>query len=245
MEEKDIRTIQTTRGELQYYRDWNCDGSICMVNPQTIKRYREIKDQHPDENKYGVFFAFSDKQFAEGKKKLEELGHLKEGEKIYRSGGGLFGTKDGIKQFFDFYEERDNAIPKECDPQEVYFYEYNNHESMIAWDGDLEAIKLIIAYWGEDVARTIKRYNASMRIDTLVRKPIEVKGLYFMNDGEKEKPDTVWFSNAPEAQGGCYTMYGGTLYPVCDAEGNHYSIKELAGESAHYNGEKLYKFYVE
>lgn len=30
MEEKDIKTVKTTRGELRYYRDWgNYDGGCC------------------------------------------------------------------------------------------------------------------------------------------------------------------------------------------------------------------------
>ena len=41
MEEKDIKTVKTTRGELRYYRDWgNYDGGIVMLNAQTIDRYK-------------------------------------------------------------------------------------------------------------------------------------------------------------------------------------------------------------
>ena len=40
MEEKDIKTVKTTRGELRYYRDWgNYDGGVVMLNAQTIDRY--------------------------------------------------------------------------------------------------------------------------------------------------------------------------------------------------------------
>ena len=57
--------------------------------------------------------------------------------------------------------DREKQIPTECDPQEVYFYEYNNHECMFAWDGDKEAVEIIIRHWGKDVAKSLKRYNAS------------------------------------------------------------------------------------
>ena len=40
---------------------------------------------------------------------------------------------------------------------------------MISWDGDAEAIKLVIAYWGEDTARNIKRYSAFKDIDDIVK----------------------------------------------------------------------------
>ena len=48
MEEKDIKTVKTTRGELRYYRDWgNYDGGVVMLNAQTIDRYKAIKNEHP------------------------------------------------------------------------------------------------------------------------------------------------------------------------------------------------------
>ena len=145
-----------------------------MLNAQTANRYKELKKQHPNADDCGAFFAFSSEQFHEGYKRLVELGHIKDGDKVIQTNlGGLFGTKDGIDKFIGFYDKRDKLIPKECDPQEVYFYEYNNHESMIAWDGDLEAIKIIIDIWGADMARKIKRYNASKSVDDIIRKPIK------------------------------------------------------------------------
>lgn len=53
MEEKDIKTVKTTRGELRYYRDWgNYDGGVVMLNAQTIDRYKAIKNEHPDADQY-------------------------------------------------------------------------------------------------------------------------------------------------------------------------------------------------
>lgn len=38
MEEKDIKTVKTTRGELRYYRDWgNYDGGVVMLNALRVK----------------------------------------------------------------------------------------------------------------------------------------------------------------------------------------------------------------
>lgn len=171
MEEKEIKTIQTTKGELRYYRDWdNSEGGIVMLNPQTIVRYKAIGNEHPDADKYGVFFAFSKEQLAKGIQHLKELGFIKDESELRQDRGtGAFGTDAGLTAFFKFYSDSRSAIPKECDPQEVYFYEYNNHESMYAWDGDLEAIKIIIRYWGADIARTIIRFNASKDIDEIIK----------------------------------------------------------------------------
>jgi len=168
-----VLTIQTTKGELRYYRDWdNYEGGIVMLNPRTIDRYKQIKNEHPDTDEYGVFFAFSREQAAKGVKRLTELGKITDKTEIqyHPHVSGLYGTSEGITAFLEAYENRDKAIPQECDPQEVYFYEYNNHESMYAWDGDVEAIKLIIEYWGVDVARTIKRYNAAKTIEQITKK---------------------------------------------------------------------------
>lgn len=171
MEQQEIKTIKTTRGELRYCQDWdNWDGGIRMLNAQTTKRYKEIQDAHPDADKYGVFFAFSKEQFAKGVAHLKELGFIDDNSKLQQTGSGLIGTHECITKFLNFYEERDKAIPNECDPQEVYFYEYNNFESMYAWDGDLDAIKVIIGYWGVEVAKTIKRYNACHSISDILKK---------------------------------------------------------------------------
>lgn len=165
-----VLTIQTTKGELQYYRDWdNYEGGVVMLNAQTIKRYKQIKDTHPDCDKYGVFFAFNKEQFAKGVAHLKELGFINDESELQQSKSGIIGTHDSIKNFLRFYYERDEAIPKECDPQEVYFYEYNNYESMYAWDGDEEAIKVIIEFWGADVAKKIKRFNAAKTISQIIK----------------------------------------------------------------------------
>lgn len=154
MEEKDIKTVKTTQGELRYYQD---NGAVCMLNAQTINRYREIKNQHPNSDDYGVWWAFSNAQFARGRNLAIKKGKLKPGDKICAGGAGLYGTSKAIKEFFAAYKNRDVQIPEECDPQEVYFYEYNNHECMIATDGDQDAYRLIVGYWGEEVASKIKR----------------------------------------------------------------------------------------
>ena len=138
----EIETIKTSRGELRYYRDWdNAEGAIVMLNPQTIERYKAIKETHPDADAIGVFFAFSDKQFNENRQKLIDLGTLAPDAKIkyHPSISGLYGTDESIGNFLAAYDDRAKLIPKECDPQEVYFYEWNNHETMYSWDGDAEA----------------------------------------------------------------------------------------------------------
>ena len=154
-----IKSVKTTQGTLIYFVDWICtDGSVVMLNPKTTSLYHELRyDTHPDVDKYGVFFAFNQEQFDEGYNHLVELGFISNGDKISMGNGGVYGTPESIKAFLDFYEKRYKEIPTKCDPQEAYFFEYNNYESMIAWDGDKDAYNTIVNLWGEDVAKTIIR----------------------------------------------------------------------------------------
>ena len=69
----------------------------------------------------------------------------------------MIGTRSGIRGMLEFYDKRDKQISQECDAQEVYFYEYNNHECCYGWEGDAPAYELIVDYFGEDIAKTIKR----------------------------------------------------------------------------------------
>lgn len=157
--EKEIKKVTTTKGILEYYREWdNSYGGIVMINPRTIKRYKELKNSHPDTGKYGVFFAFSKNQFKEGYDRLVKRGFIEDGDKIQYTRSGMYGTKGCIERFYRYYDTIYAKIKEECDPQEVYFYEYNNHECQISLDGDLDAINIIKEIYGEDIADYIKRF---------------------------------------------------------------------------------------
>ena len=151
----------------EFTPNYDNDGVLEYKNAKTLKRYHELIDEQSnvDTKKYDVFFAFSNEQFEVG---LKSIRPLAEGEKLVRLGGGGFATKDGAERLLEFYESIDAKIKAECDPQEVYVCEYNNHECCIAWDGDLEAIKIIISIWGVDVARNIKRFNALKSFDAII-----------------------------------------------------------------------------
>ena len=75
----------------------------------------------------------------------------------------------GVLEYQHAHTLKRYKIRSECNPQEVYVYEYNNHECCIDWDGDLNAIRIIATVWGEDVARTIKRKNACYPIDSIFK----------------------------------------------------------------------------
>lgn len=124
-----------------------------------MKNYRELKDEQAPMTE--CFFAFSNSQFEEGVKKAGI-----EGKKILRGPAGLYGTHEGITQFVGFYDRLTDRIGQECNPQEVYDYEFGNHECDYTGD-DEEAIKIVVSYFGDDRAKEIKRRYALTSIENL------------------------------------------------------------------------------
>ena len=60
--------------------------------------------------------------------------------------------------------ELHKRISKECIPQEVYNYEFDNHECSYVGD-DEEAIKIVIDYFGAEKAKDVNRKCAYFQID--------------------------------------------------------------------------------
>lgn len=152
--------------KLEIRQDWNNGGMLVISNAKTIKHYIELKKEldECDVQKFDMFFAYNNKQFCKG---LDTIRPLVENESIYEFGLGVYGTKDGIDKYVAFCKNVKKRIAEECDPQEVYCYEFNNYESFIAYDGDANAIRLIAEYWGWDIAAKIKRYSHSYGIEYL------------------------------------------------------------------------------
>ena len=126
----------------------------------TIYKYKEIRQTYPEMKK--CFFAFNHLQWEAG---IIESG-ISTNEKICSTNGGLYGTKGGIINYLAGLDRITARIPKECDPQEVYDYEFDNHECVYMCD-DRDAIKIVTVYFGEDIAKTIKRRCAIADINKL------------------------------------------------------------------------------
>lgn len=207
----------------------------------TIARYCELKQQAATKSFKGTFYAFNNEQFEEGYKKILPL--RTGDEKVVHFGYGLYGWRKYLDEMVQILENVNKVIKEECNPQDVYNYEYNNYECEISYTGDKEAIELVVEIYGYDIARTIERKNIYMTIDQmeLNKTTIKVKDLHFGENNET--PNDVWFDN----EGLCYTMYNSCLYPVKDKNGKQYRTKKklLYDLCAKYNGIKLYDFYRE
>lgn len=145
--------------------EYNIDenGMYEMIGAKTIKTYKEITDSRTPLAKFDCFVAFTDKQFNEAKMKLG----VANDKDLVSLGYGVFGTREGAKRLLQSYADKRKQIAKECDPQEVYAYEFNNHESCINYDGDKEAIQTVMDIFGRDIAKTIKRRCAFYSLEDL------------------------------------------------------------------------------
>lgn len=216
------------------------EGNLKIKGAKTLETYQQLKYENhaPME---GCFFAFSNERFNEGYEKIKHL--LGENEKIVCVDNiGLFGKRECVDKFFDFYHNKNKLIKEQCDPQEVYYYEWNNHEICYAHD-DEEVIQIIIDIWGVEVAKTIKRICGAQTVEQILMYNWERKiKLYYINDGKPTVPRNVWLNE----QGLAYTMVECRLFPVYQACGKQYKMgKKFANMTAHYDGKKLYKFHIE
>lgn len=142
-------------------RNWDREGALDMINACTIEHYRELIDQKNNMvngEKEGIFFAFDNDQFDAGYNRVKHL--LEEGEKVIKCRYGLFGVKRCLDAWFKRMAEIDKKIADECDPQEVYCYEYNNYECMFdGYEGDRNAFELVRDLFGAEIAGTIRRFD--------------------------------------------------------------------------------------
>lgn len=107
-----------------------------------MNKYRELKDKHQKEiDNFPFFFAFSNKQFEEGMKKLGL--DPKDTDKIYKLGntGGFYRKTDSdmLHEMFDRqHKEMADAIAADTTGEgfiyDMFMYELANHEYCITYD---------------------------------------------------------------------------------------------------------------
>jgi hypothetical protein len=153
---------------LQWHRDFdNRDGGVVMENPMTIDRYHQLREYENtrDVTVLGLFFAFNKQQFAEGLAECQAVGSIKRDDKIWAFGAGCYGTESAWLALGKAHKNVNRAIAAECDPQEIYLYEYNNYECMFG--GDEPAMRKIIDIFGIKAAQRIKRIDAYATIEDI------------------------------------------------------------------------------
>lgn len=102
-----------------------------------MNTYKTMKEQHQKEvNDFPMFFAFSNKQFEEGMKKLGL--NSSETDKIYSLNGGGYYKKTDAEKLHNMFARHDEEMKKEMSNSEFVYdmfdYELGNHEYTYTYD---------------------------------------------------------------------------------------------------------------
>lgn len=156
------------KGTVQVTQDWSNDGFLRISGDQTLQRYQQLNDQlyRLDLPALGIFCAFSTEQFKAGLADIKARGLFKEGDKLQQA-AGCFGTAESWQRYDTAVQGIKAQIKAECDPYEVYLYEYNNYECCIDWDGDDRAVEAVLKIWGlEETAAAL--YGRRIRSNSTI-----------------------------------------------------------------------------
>lgn len=112
-----------------------------------MSKYAELKRKAVDDAPMdGIFYAFSDEQFADG---LAKCGYTQadvDRGDIVTDGLGGYGTMKAFDKRNEFYAQCNERIKRECMPDEIFSYEYLNYECN--YTGDIEdALKVTQSYF--------------------------------------------------------------------------------------------------
>lgn len=137
-----------------------------------MKKYSEIKQKHGDElNSFeGIFFAFSNEQFADGLKKMG-IKPGEEREKLAKLPAGGFILKTRSKAFSDMFKRHNKemeALKKDRKALlEAIVYELGNHEYGYTYDETdaLEALGMEAGDVPEDILKKAKQQALALCAD--------------------------------------------------------------------------------
>ena len=107
-----------------------------------MSTYKEFLDKFSSYHCNGIFYAFSDKQFEEGMKKCG----YDENTKLVKDGMGGFGTREAFNERHEFYKAVEEEIRQNCTPDEIFEFEYWNHECGYTYDYS-EALEITRDYF--------------------------------------------------------------------------------------------------
>jgi hypothetical protein len=127
-----------------------------------MNKYREMKEKHQNEvNSFPMVFAFSNKQFEEGMRKLGL--EPTDTDKVYKLGGtGGFYRKDDSKALHEMFDRHSKELSEAMQDEEFIFeafdYELGNHEFIVTGDvtDAVEALGMTV----EEVYENPKMLNA-------------------------------------------------------------------------------------
>ena len=104
--------------------------------------YRLYLDKISKYDGKGIFYAFSEEQFVKG---MKECGY-DENTKLLRDGMGGYGTREAFEERHEFFNVVEEEIRQNCKPDEVFEFEYWNHECGYTGDHS-EALEITRGYF--------------------------------------------------------------------------------------------------
>lgn len=141
--------------QFTFERDIERDGYLILKNAKTLDLYHELRDKQRNVPT-NCFYAFSTEQFKQGLATLKSKGLFRENESLGRTRMGLFGYRDWLDSLFSEIDRIDKEMADKCDINEIYCFEYNNHECM--YSDDSLAYSTVVAIFGiERVRAELKR----------------------------------------------------------------------------------------
>lgn len=144
-----------------------------MKKEERIAKYCELKKKWNSKNYVGTFYAIDEDDKKNGIKKILSLRNGN--EELVQYTKHLFGWKRYLDEMVDKKYAIRNMIVSECNPQDVYDYEYKQNNCKIDPCGDVEAIKTIINIFGVEIANKIKRKNKHLTIKKYEKNLVLVK----------------------------------------------------------------------
>lgn len=102
-----------------------------------MNTYKVMKEQHQKEvNNFPMFFAFDNKQFAEGMKTLGL--EASETDKLYSLNGGGYYKKTDAEKLHNMFARHDEKMKQAMNDSEfvydMFYYELSNHEYTYTYD---------------------------------------------------------------------------------------------------------------
>ena len=135
------------------------DGKLIIDGAKTLGRYKELTSRFNkcDSKVFEMVCGYDAKEMRKAKIEFEKkVRKLKKGEYITYFGCGAFGTKEGYTKWIKYVNATRESISRECNPQEVYYYEYRALMT-IEENCDKYAFGVVKEYFGSEVAKTVKR----------------------------------------------------------------------------------------
>ena len=108
-------------------------------------KYTELKEKYSSYHNDGIEYVFGQDQWRDYLKR-HNLTEEEAKATLVGDGYGGIGTREAFKARHDYFETVEKEISEQCNPDEIFEYEYWNHECGYSGDWS-EALKITQCYF--------------------------------------------------------------------------------------------------